>query len=300
MAGMPTQPEPTTMSHTRCATLLLLLPTLLLGGCASLIGGRMADNLASAIANQDDPATVRDGLPAYLLMMDGLAEGDADDAGTLMAAARLNALYAAVFLDGTAEADRGLAMTDKALRYARRALCASEAAACGMAELPFEAFQQRLQQLDEDDLDALFTAAQAWLLWIQRRSDDWSALADLPKVEAMLERVIALDDAYGDGQAHLYLGILRSLRPPSLGGRPEQGRAHFERAMALSKGRDLAVPVAYARYYARLVYDRALFQRLLEGVLAADPHVPGLTFSNVLAQREARALLRDADDYFLD
>jgi len=282
----------------RRAALLLLLPALLLGGCASLVAGRMADNLSVAIADQDDPATVRDGLPAYLLMMDGFIEGDADNSASLVAGARLNALYAAVFLDS--DPKRAAAMTDKARGYAHRALCAREAEACGLQALPFETFQARLQVLDADDLDALFTDALAWLLWIQRHSDDWAALADLPKVEAMLQRVIALDDTYGDGQAHLYLGILGSLRPPSLGGKPEEGRAQFERALALSKGRNLAVQVAFARYYARLVYDRPLHDRLLHEVLEADPHVPGLTFRNVLAQREARELLDSSADYFLD
>jgi hypothetical protein len=36
----------------------------------------------------------------------------------------------------------------------------------------------------------------------------------------------------------------------------------------------------------------------LNEVLAADPEQPELTLSNVLAQRQAEALLQSADDYF--
>ncbi|HZW58754.1 MAG TPA: TRAP transporter TatT component family protein, partial [Woeseiaceae bacterium] len=75
-------------------------------------------------------------------------------------------------------------------------------------------------------------------------------------------------------------------------------RAYFERAIELTGGTDLAAKVEFARGYARLVYDRALHDRLLDEVLAADPDVPGYTLTNVLAQRDAQALLASADDYF--
>jgi len=54
--------------------------------------------------------------------------------------------------------------------------------------------------------------------------------------------------------------------------------------------------VKYARYYARLVFNQELHDRLLKEVLAADPQVHRLTLSNVMAQEEARKL--KADEYF--
>ena len=43
----------------------------------------MATNLSAAIMNQDDPETVRDGAPAYLLMLDSFIAGSPDDATIL-------------------------------------------------------------------------------------------------------------------------------------------------------------------------------------------------------------------------
>ena len=77
-----------------------------------------------------------------------------------------------------------------------------------------------------------------------------------------------------------------------------QVHACFERAVELSGGRNLMAKVLFAEYYARLVFDRPLHDRLLEEVVAADPEEPGLTLSNTLAQEQARQLLDDADDYF--
>jgi hypothetical protein len=56
--------------------------------------------------------------------------------------------------------------------------------------------------------------------------------------------------------------------------------------------------VEYARRYARITYNRELHDRLLQEVLDANATEPGLTLSNVLAQRQAKELLGSAESYF--
>lgn len=278
----------------RCLAALIAL---LAGGCAANLTGQLADDLASAILNQNDPETVRDGAPAYLLLIDGLIENDSDNPRLLLAGSRLYASYAAAFVDNPQRAQR---LSSKARAYARRALCQHRPGFCEAEQGAYQAFVPVLGELSRADLAALYTYATAWAAWIQSRSGDWSAVADLPKVEAMLERILALDEGYEMGQAHLYLGAIRSLRPPALGGQPEKGRAHFERAIELSNEKNLYAKLEFARRYARIVYDRALHDRLLNEVLQADPEATGLTLGNVIAQQQARQLLADADDYFFD
>ncbi|HIF96410.1 MAG TPA: hypothetical protein EYQ54_05175, partial [Myxococcales bacterium] len=95
-----------------------------------------------------------------------------------------------------------------------------------------------------------------------------------------------------------YLGVLYTLRPAHMGGLPEIGRTHFERAIELSNGRNLMAKVFFARSYARLIFDRELHDELLIEVVEADPVAPGFTLSNTLAQEQAEELLLDADEYF--
>jgi hypothetical protein len=55
----------------RC--IFLALSAVAVAGCASMMataGSGLAGNLNVAIMNQDDPELVRDGAPAYLLMLD--------------------------------------------------------------------------------------------------------------------------------------------------------------------------------------------------------------------------------------
>ena len=47
----------------------------------------LAADLSAAILNQDDPETVRDGAPAYLLMLDSFVQGSPNDPAMLAAAA---------------------------------------------------------------------------------------------------------------------------------------------------------------------------------------------------------------------
>jgi hypothetical protein len=58
------------------------------------------------------------------------------------------------------------------------------------------------------------------------------------------------------------------------------------------------VKVMYAQYYARLMFDRKLHDRLLHEVLDAETHVPEYTLVNTLAQQRARELLKSGEDYF--
>ena len=278
-----------------------LVATLVLGGCAGLVqkaGDRFADNLGKAVLDQDDPATVRDGLPAYLLLLDSLIVGaDKDDpalAGTLLSAAKLNGAYAGSFAgDDPARAQR---LAAKAQGYARRATCLRDATLCAALDGDGDTFNAAVAA--SNDAPLLYALASSWLGTVQANTSDWGAIADLPKIEALLDRVVALDPKTDGGQAHVYLGVLNSLRPEAVGGRPDIGRQHFETGLALSDGHNLMAKVLEAEFYARLVFDQPLHDRLLNDVLAADPHSPGFTLINTLAQARARKLLESGKDYF--
>ena len=288
------------LSTPRAPRLAILAAALILAtGCASLVGHatqRLADNLGRAVLNAEDPATVRDGLPAYLLLLDGLIEGDPDNVGTLLAAARLNAAYAGNFT-GT-DADRAKRLSSRALNYAKRATCLEEAGLCAALEGNPDDFAVALQRVDERRIGLVYALAAAWAGQIQAHRDDWGAVADLPKVEALLQRVVAIDAHHDGGLALVYLGVLNSLRPEAVGGNPERGRAYFQQAIDASGGRNLYAKTLMAEFHARLVFDQALHDRLLDEVLAADPKAPGYTLMNTLARERARVLRDSGKDFF--
>jgi hypothetical protein len=255
----------------------------------------MAGNLNTAILNQDDPVLVRDGAPAYLLMLDSFVEGAPQNVTVLSAAAELYSAYGVVFVD---DPIRSRKLTKRGRAYGQRTLCAAKKSACDIWELNYDEFIEKLQDLDEKDAEALYTFGLSWIAYIQAHSDDWSALAKLPLAQATLKRVQVIAPDYEQANIEHFLAVLDTIRPPALGGDFEAGLAHYERAMSLSGGYDLSIMVDFAKYYARTLYDRDLHDQLLTEVLKADPVQTGYTLFNTLAQEEAENLLESADDYF--
>lgn len=273
---------------------------LLLTGCSTVIApvtSRVTAGLTSAVLDHDDPETVRQGAPAYLLMVDALIAGDPDNSGLLIAGAQLYSSYTSGFVDDPPRARR---LAERSRRYGWRGLCLAERITCESWHLPFDEFEKTINAVDRKNVPALFAAGSSWATWVQVNRADWSAVADKARVEAIMKRVVALDEGYRDGTAYTYLGVLNSLIPPALGGKPEQGRRDFERSIQLANGKDLMTKVLFAQEYARMVFDRELHDRLLREVLEADAAVPGFTLTNTLAQEQAQRLLDGSEEYFAE
>ena len=64
------------------------------------------------------------------------------------------------------------------------------------------------------------------------------AIADLAKIEAMMQFVVQHDPAYFYGGAHFFLGTLYGTRPKMLGGDSAISRKHFEDCLALNGGKE--------------------------------------------------------------
>ena len=288
------------MNAARRRWLAAALPCLCLalGGCASLIGkvtSGLAADLSDAILNSDDPAVIRDGAPAYLIMLDAFTRQGDGNPEMLRASASLNSAYATAFVS---EPARQKAFAQKALRLALRAACLDVAWLCDVRTMPFEELERRAAAMAAAEVPAAYALATAWAGWIQAHADDWNAVADLGRVKPLMERVVALDEQHDNGGPRLYMGVFETLLPEALGGKPDLGRAHFERAIDITNGRHLLVKVFYAESYARLVFNRELHDRLLGEVLAADAEQEGLTLMNTIAKEQARELLQSADEYF--
>lgn len=257
---------------------------------------KMANNLSNSIINNDDLETVKAGAPAYLLLIDSFIEGnDSDDPGLLEAAAKLYSAYAGVFVDDNQRARR---LTQKALDYALRASCLQMKASCTLKTSKFDEFSAAISQFKPERVETLYTLGSTWAGWIQSRSGDWNAAAEIARVNLIMQRVVSLKEQIQAGQAHLYLGILETILPPALGGKPEKGKDHFEKAIVLSEGKNLMAKVLYAKQYARLLFKQELHDRLLKEVLDTEPRIPGFTLMNMLAHKQAQELLDSGKEYF--
>ena len=117
--------------------------SLALPGCAVLAGkltGGLAADLSGAILESDDPEVVRDGAPAYLIMLDALLRRGGRSPDLLRSAAALNGAYATAFVRDEA---RRRAFADKAFDLAQRAACIDVEWTCEARTMAFEALELR-------------------------------------------------------------------------------------------------------------------------------------------------------------
>jgi hypothetical protein len=280
----------------RLPGLFLVSGILLASGCANLISGitsQMADDLAGSILNSEDIDTVREGVPAYLLLMDSFLRSSPDSVELLLAASNLNGAFSAL-LDDEARIKR---FSDKSMRYVEHAACVSKSPLCDARQQRYANFEQTVGSLKVGDVPVAYSLGVAWVGRLQANSDDWAVIAELSRAKLLMERVIELDEYHENGGPHLYMGGMETLLPASMGGKPEKGRAHFDKAIDINEAY-LMTKVIYAQQYARLVFDQELHDRLLNEVLSADPVVEGMTLTNRIAQERAADLLASSNDYF--
>ena len=268
----------------------------LTAGCSSIMSSAttgLADSLRSAVLDQNDLETVRQGAPAYLLLIDGLIADNPKNVDLLLAGASLYSSYADAFVDNPERAAR---LSRKARDYGWEALCRGYRDACGIWSAPYDEFERVVNGMGRKQVPVLYGTGAAWASWIKANSDDWSAIADKARVDAMMQRVVALDETYEGGAAFLYLGILATLLPEASGGNPELGKTYFERVIELSNGRNLMAKVllatglvvvygyvveAFIGWYSGSGYEISMLKNRFVGPYA--PFVYSLVFCNAIS-----------------
>jgi len=239
----------------------IFLTCLLISICSCSINERFSKNLSSAVLNNDDIQTIADGLPAYLILIDSILEDDPEDVDMLKTSASLTNAYAGIFVTDHHRQKKLLA---KALRLASKALCLQNEQSCNIQSQKYSQAQTIISNMNEDDISTLYTLGVAWASWIQANTEDWNAIAQIAQVKLIMSKVLELNENYQHAGAHLYMGVLNSLLPRAMGGKPELGKQHFEKAIALSNNQNLMTNVLYARHYARFIFDTELHDPLLK------------------------------------
>ena len=280
-------------------SVLLILNLNFIIACAPIVSNitdNLARNLSDAVLNQEDPKIVRDGAPAYLLLLDSLVAGNPENPVILSSASDLYTSYSAIFVN---DANRSKVLSERALKYSKKALCISYEDSCNWDDYSFDDFNLSLDDFDMKYSDLLLTYSTSYLVYIRSHSNDWNAIARLPYIESALEYYVEKNpETENIDSVYTYLGILSTLLPPALGGDYEKGKRYFENAIEFSGDQNLSAKVEYALSYARPLYDRELHDKLLQEVISSNPVKKNYTLLNVIAKEQASAMLEDADEYF--
>ena len=275
--------------------LSLLLAALLFQGCIQTMAirtmGGIMDFGLETFNEEGDLKLAESALGSNLKLVEALIKGDPQNNQLLLMASQGFNAYSLAFAEDDS-VERARVFYLRAREYGMGVLM-QNAAFRDALDKDVTTFQYALKTFSKNDVPALFWTAFGWGSFINITRSDVGALADLPKVLAMMECVSQLDSTYYNGGPYLFLGSIEGSMPKVMGGRPERAKEYFDRAIELTHGKFLLTYVYYAKTYAVQIQDQGLFETLLKKVDDASTDIlPEARLSNAIAKKKAK-LLRD-------
>ena len=256
----------------------------------------LLEGVAKASSQQSDLRILQEGMPAYLMLIDGMIQSWPDNGQLLIAGAQSYSSFASLFVEDQ-DKEYATLLYARGRQYALRSF--ELRGFKDPLQSPFDDFMRGLKRLKKKDVPVLFWTATCWANWIRLNLDSMDALSELPRVEAMMRRVLELDEGFHYGGAHLFMGIWYASRPKIAGGDLKKSQEHFLKALDLGKNRFLMAYVYYASHFARKMADKELFVSALQKVLETPAETsPDLILVNTIAKRQAKELLSHREEYF--
>lgn len=299
------------------AVFALLLGGLLLfpSGCSlkRMAVNKVGDALAgsgSTFSADDDPELVKAAVPFSLKLMESLLAESPKHEGLLLATTSGFTQYGFAFVQMEADRVEGedLARAEEMRTRARRLYLRARNYGLRGLEVRHPGFgaalkanpRQAVQRAKLRDVPLLYWTAASWGAAVSVSKNDPDLIADLPCVEAMIDRALVLDEDFDHGAIHGFLITYEMSRQGAEGAPAQRSRVHFERVLELTGGQSAAPLVSFAESVAVQQQDLPTFRSLLERALAIDVDArPEWRLVNLLMQQRARWLLSRTDELFL-
>jgi len=313
----------TVADQSNCSQLLKRKRLLLMAFCVMLATSgcsfkrlavnKLGDAFASGgttFASDDDPELIKAAVPFSLKLMESLLEESPRHKGLLFATSSGFTQYAYAFVQQDADEleETNIAAAQAARQRAARfylrarnyALRGLETANPGFTNALRADASTAVKQLNKRDLPQIYWAAVSWAAAISNSKDKPDLIADMPKVEALIDRALALDETFDHGAIHAFLITYEMSRQDAAGDAEVRARIHFNRALELSDRQQAGPFVALAEAVALKNQNVAEFKSLLEQALAINPDTRlEWRLANLIMQRRARWLLGRTDELFL-
>jgi predicted anti-sigma-YlaC factor YlaD len=290
--------------------IVALVASLVLSSCAVL---GAASKLGTVLSSEEDPELAAAALPSFIMASEALHEADPKDQGKAVATASLYVMYANAFVQGPAAAlpdekfeerqaafERAGALYRRAFRILSGAL---DARAAGLVEAAVDGSPKcatALARLGKADVPLLYWSAASILAGFGLNPLDFKSAHYLGAAPRFLERAAALDPGWNKGAIYgIYLSYYAGM-PDYLGGDMTKAEEAYAKALAYSKGGSASLFVAYASSICLPKGDYAGYKAALEKALAIDPDkAPDARLETVIAQKNARRLIKEGDTYFM-
>ena len=264
----------------------------------------------STFASDDDPELIKAAAPFSLKLMESLLAENPQHVGLLTAAASGFTQFSFAFVQQDADEleAHDLAGAEALRIRARRLYLRAQRYGLRGLDVNHPGFSERLISdpkatahiAGKADVPLLYWTAAAWASAISLSKDNPAVVAQIPAMEALINRALELDEAYNSGALHTFMITFEMSRPGAGKDAAVLSRQHFERALSLSRGTDASPYVALAEAVTVQTQDAKQFESLLNQALAINPDAhPDNRLVNLVMQRRARWLLSRKSELFL-
>lgn len=253
-----------------------------------------------SILSEDDVELARSGLEAELKLLEGLIRLDPDNVELLTIAAKGFTGYSMLFLEDSNRV-RAMNMYRRGRDYGFRAMNELQSKIKLDSQSGLDDVQAAIGELKRGEVASVYWTAIAWSSLINlERATSFNVLAEVPRVNSLMEWVFKQDSTFYFAGPLWYYGIYYSTVPPIAGGSLELSKRYFDSALQLSGDRFLFGKLMYAKIYAVQSLDRDLFIQLLNDIIEQplDRNDAELILLNTVSKIKAKVLLDKVDDYF--
>jgi hypothetical protein len=158
-------------------------------------------------------------------------------------------------------------------------------------------WEEAVKSTDEKSVPALYWYASNLGKWA-RAQGFTVVLSNRDRIKATMTQCLRANPDYFYAAPHRYFGAYYSVAPAFAGGDVDKSKSHFEESLTRAPSY-LATKVLMADVYATKKQDRALFEKLLKEVVAADATTdPEIIPEQELEKKKAEDLLKRAEDLF--
>ena len=257
----------------------------------------MIDGGMVAINREPDLQLAEDAMPANIELMEGMLINAPNNTKLRNYAAQAYYGYAYGFVEDKNK-NRATAFYRRGLNHALHNLH-NEGVTQQILKGKLSTLQTKLNDLDTDNVAALFWAASNWAKWIDHNKSNTEAIADLPRAVMLMQRAIELDETFFMAGPHIFFGVYYGSRSPMLGGNFTLSEQHFNAARKLNNNQLLMIDLLQAEYLDRQKFDQQAFHNRLNELIIQDSTLNNdMTLINNIAKRKARRLLTKESTWF--
>jgi predicted anti-sigma-YlaC factor YlaD len=274
---------------------------------------KVGDALAgggATFASDDDPELIQAAVPFSLKLMESLLSENPRHEGLLLATCSGFTEFSYAFVQEEADEteDKDLAKAEAMRSRARKLYLRARNYGLRGLDVRHRGFEKALRANPREavakakakDVPFLYWTGLSWAAAISLSKDNPGLIAEMPMVEAMMDRALALNEAFDYGAIHTYFITYEMSRPGGSGDPAARARQHFDRAVALSQGQQASPFVSLAEAVCVQKQDLKQFESLLHQAGAIDPNRrPEWRLANLIMRRRAKWLLSRTDELFL-